>query len=351
MTIRAFLLGALATVSKQSFPLLVTKELTLPCTDGTLLAAQQWTLGEEEHTGVISNDNPQNILCIHGWMDNCRSFHHLGPALASQSNTKVVALDLPGHGWSSHKSQDAPPMVQAELAYYISEALHALEWDKCTLIGHSLGAGVCSLFAAAFPEQVDRLILLDGAGFLARKAEDAAKHARAHIVQRRIATRTSIQPPRMYRSIAVAIKSRRMAATKLPGNQILSYEAAEQLVIRATRRADDDNQEVQFCHDARFQWPSIQYMTWHQVEGIFDAVECQVCILLAENGWPFDPSQTERIKELLTPSHFQILPGSHYFHADPGTAEAVVQAVSQFLRDSELADDISEQRLKADTMN
>jgi pimeloyl-ACP methyl ester carboxylesterase len=345
MTIQAILLGALATFAKHSFPL-VTKELTLPCTDGTLLAAQQWTLGEEENTGVIGNDNPQNILCVHGWLDNCRSFHHLGPALASQSNTKVVALDLPGHGWSSHKSLDAPPMVQAELAYYISEALHALEWDKCTLIGHSLGAGISSLFAAAFPEQVDRLILLDGAGFLARKPEDAAKHARAHIVQRRIATRTSKQPPRTYPSLEVAIKSRRMAATKLPGSQILSYEAAEELVIRATRR-DDDEQGVQFRHDARFRWPSLQYMTWHQVEGIFDAVDSQVCILLAENGWPFDPPKLERTKELLTPSHFQILPGSHYFHADPGTAEAVTQAVLQFLRDSA---NISEKRLKVDTI-
>lgn len=79
-------------------------------------------------------------------------------------------------------------------------------------------------------------------------------------------------------------------------------------------------------------------MTWHQVEGIFDAVDSQVCILLAESGWPFDPSKLERTKELLTPSHFQILPGSHYFHADPGTAEAVAQAVLQFLRDSDLAD-------------
>jgi pimeloyl-ACP methyl ester carboxylesterase len=347
MTIQAFLLVALATVAKHSFPL-VTKELTLPCTDGTLLAAQQWALEEDEHTVVIGNDNQQNILCIHGWMDNCRSFHQLGPALASQSNTKVVALDLPGHGWSSHKSLDAPPMVQAEMAYYISEALHALEWDKCTLIGHSLGAGVSSLFAAAFPEQVERLILLDGAGFLARKSEEAAKHAREHIVQRRVATRTSKQPPRTFRSLEVAIKSRRMAATKLPGNQILSYEAAEELVIRATRR-DDHNQGVQFIHDARFQWPSIQYMTWHQVEGIFDAVDSQVCILLAENGWPFDPSKIERTKELLAPSHFQILPGSHYFHADPGTAEAVAEAVLQFLRDSDLAD-ISEESLKADTI-
>jgi pimeloyl-ACP methyl ester carboxylesterase len=346
MTMQAFLLGALATVAKHSSFPLVTKELTLPCTDGTLLAAQQWsTLGKEEHTGVTGNDNPLNILCIHGWMDNCRSFHHLGPALASQTkNTKVVALDLPGHGWSSHKSQDAPPMVQAELAYYISEALHALEWDKCTLIGHSLGAGVSSLFAAAFPEQVDRLILLDGAGFLARKPEDAAKHAREHVIQRRIATRT----PRTYPSLKVAIKSRRMAATKLPGNQILSYEAAEELVLRATRR-DNDNQQVQFCHDVRFQWPSIQYMTWHQVEGIFDAVDSQVCLLLAENGWPFDPFKIERTKELLTPSHFQILPGSHYFHADPGTAEAVAQAVLQFLLDSDLAD-ISAKRFKADTI-
>ena len=41
------------------------------------------------------------MLAIHGWLDNCDSFHYIGPGLAN-IGYQVIGVDLPGHGHSDH---------------------------------------------------------------------------------------------------------------------------------------------------------------------------------------------------------------------------------------------------------
>ena len=321
-------------------PGVMVKEITLPCSDGTVLAAQKF-VGSTVAANCNSQDdtttNNKTILCIHGWMDNCRSFHYLAPALAARTSQHVIALDLVGHGMSSHKSKDSPPMVQAEFAFYVSEAIEALgisENTDTTLIGHSLGAGISSLYAAAFPEQISKLVLLDGAGFLARDPKDSALHVRKHIETRQKKNQQSDQDPRMYPSIERAIKTRQFAASKMPGNQYISYEAAKELVKRGTVKLEEDGM-IHFRHDSRYAWPSIQYMTWPQSEGIFKVIEADTCLLIAEDGYPFKPDHMEQATGLLQPKLMRTLSGSHYFHADPETADTVVDSIMKFLTDDD----------------
>jgi pimeloyl-ACP methyl ester carboxylesterase len=298
-----------------------------------------------------NSPSKHRMLCIHGWMDNCRSFYSLAPALMEGiPDLEIVALDLPGHGQSSHKSVDAPPVVSAEAVYYIAEAINALQWNtndteatttttntstsKFAICGHSLGAAQATLYAATFPEQVSQLVLLDGGAFLTRDARNTGRHVREHIEERRkqTAIATKKAGARVYRTIELAIRTRRIAATYLPNSQTLSYEAAHELVRRATRRVNNEEQGVQFCNDPRYQWPSLQYMSWEQNEGMMEAIECPTCILLAEDGWPHKPEHVQRVKDILDPSTYEWLPGSHYFHADPDAAGAVSEAVLGFLR-------------------
>jgi hypothetical protein len=60
-----------------------------------------------------------------------------------------------------------------------------------------------------------------------------------------------------------------------------------------------------------------------------------VALVLAQDGWPFDAERHARTPELLRPAALHTLPGSHHFYADTDTAEAVVAAVAQFLRENE----------------
>lgn len=347
--VKRYLLQAFASListgSSKHLPCgLLLEELKLPTMDGTVLAAQRWTSHKTEVEGAPSSFD-HTIICTHGWLDNCRTFYELAPALALNLNAQVIAIDFPGHGLSSHKSLDAPPLVQADLVYYVCEALDAMSSSKSTmpispetkftLIGHSLGAGVASLTAAAFPERIEKLVLLDAASFLARKPEDTAVHVRNHITQRQ--NHDPKKEPNVLRNLEVAIRLRKQAATTMPGNkpgnkQTLSYEAARELV----KRGSDLDGGVKFGHDRRFSWPSIQYMTWEQIEGIFQSLgnsDVNTCLLIAEDGWPVESYQVDRVKELMRPKVFETLPGNHYFHANPDSSDLVSDKIVQFLKD------------------
>ena len=139
------------------------------CADGLQLAAQCYQ-------PAAAKPVRHKVLMLHGWLDNCRSFWKLAPHLQEDH---VVALDLPGHGKSQHKAKDGTPAILAEGIYYIADVLKQLEWKTdVTLIGHSMGAAMALGYAATFPEQVHQLILLKGAGPLARDASDTTKHMR-----------------------------------------------------------------------------------------------------------------------------------------------------------------------------
>ena len=364
-------------------------ERTYACTDGVKLATRQWSNNFESESD--NHRRTRKILCLHGWLDNAASFNRLAPCLLENLSlgsddkiaenagiipTEIVALDFPGHGLSSHKSVDGPPQLLAEYAYYVAELIEALKWgdqmddgktnhdkntvtdnsdndksdkesNKIILVGHSMGSGVSIVLCAAFPEWFAGLVLLEG-GIVARSANDASRHVRA-ACQRRLrsnrtlfpnvndGTSTSNNRAKVYSNLEAAIKARLSTTERMPGDQTLSYEAARDMVVRATLPAninDNDNEAVVFRHDPRLQWPSLQYYTREQVEAFMRDVRTSTvptCFLSAADGWPTDAWIESVVKDELQPVHLKQLSGSHHFHADPDTVGAVTREVVAFI--------------------
>jgi pimeloyl-ACP methyl ester carboxylesterase len=363
---------------------MVPETISLTCTDGIVLTGQSYQRqhssgnGDEKKNAVPSDfRRRRRILCLHGWMDNCRSYYYFAPQLlerikCDEHDVHLVALDFPGHGRSDHFGPGRPGMVLAELIVYVAEALRALGWTthhghssgsgdaatvaqqttkNITLVGHSMGAAVACLYAASFPEHIDKLVLLEGVGPLARPAVDAAKHVRKH-VEKRLLSPTLYAEPRRYENLELAVAARCRTARTWPGNQYLSETAARQLVEYGTKESTsttgDDNDVgttsttttlaaadyYQFRHDPRLQWPSLQFFTQEQTDGVYKDIQCPTALILAADGWPFDESTRRRTMELLRPVHTVTLPGSHHWHMDPDTAPAVVEQAAAFLRSS-----------------
>lgn len=346
-------------------------ELQLQCSDGLMLSALRW-----QNSPSTPDTATKRILCLHGWLDNAASFSEFAPSLATslrstnlkptnephhqEQSVDIVALDLPGHGKSDHKAQSGPHLILAEYIYYVREALAELRWTiekddpQLILVGHSMGAAIATIFAASYPDLISQLVLLEGIGPMSRPWQDTAKIMRDAVEKRRrynglhYSKQAKSQPikKKSHGSLEVAIDARIKAAASAPGQQSLSREAASTIVHRACQLGNDDidlqeaslnDSSVYFRHDWRLHLPSLLYFTEQQVEGIYADLQCSVCLVTAQSGWPIPPDQREKVCRQLKirARDDHILAGSHHFHADPETREAVVTKVSSFIQSIE----------------
>lgn len=99
----------------------------------------------------------ETVVLLHGLTGAAEDWE--GVALLLSADMRLVALEARGHG-ASDWSADAAYTGDAHFADVIS-ALDGLGIDRCTLAGFSMGGGVAILTAAAAPERVARLVVVD----------------------------------------------------------------------------------------------------------------------------------------------------------------------------------------------
>uniref|UniRef100_A0A1B0DIM7 AB hydrolase-1 domain-containing protein n=1 Tax=Phlebotomus papatasi TaxID=29031 RepID=A0A1B0DIM7_PHLPP len=100
------------------------------------------------------------ILILHGWLDNAGSYDTLIPLLP-KDRISYLAIDLPGHGFSSH-IPEGMTYSHYDYLWLIHRIREIYGWPKVSLMGHSLGAVLNFLYTAIFPQDVDMIINLDG---------------------------------------------------------------------------------------------------------------------------------------------------------------------------------------------
>jgi pimeloyl-ACP methyl ester carboxylesterase len=89
---------------------------------------------------------------------------------------RLVAWDAPGYGGSTPLAPEKPKA--ADYAGRLAAMLDALRVDRLSLVGHSLGALMAGAFAAAHPDRVNALILLDPASGYGAATEEARNRMR-----------------------------------------------------------------------------------------------------------------------------------------------------------------------------
>jgi pimeloyl-ACP methyl ester carboxylesterase len=74
---------------------------------------------------------------------------------------RVYAMDLVGHGLSDKPAVDYSLAFATEVASGFAQALGI---ERASLIGHSIGGVIAMTMAINFPEEVDKLVLVDSGG-------------------------------------------------------------------------------------------------------------------------------------------------------------------------------------------
>lgn len=101
------------------------------------------------------------VLLIHGMSSSLHTFDSV--AIDLKKNHRVISLDLPAFGLTGPN-----PKNLYSLDYYadfLDQFRQRLKINKWSLAGNSLGGAIAWNYAVRFPNQMNRLILIDAAGY------------------------------------------------------------------------------------------------------------------------------------------------------------------------------------------
>ncbi|MET0552456.1 MAG: alpha/beta fold hydrolase [Vicinamibacteria bacterium] len=99
------------------------------------------------------------VVLLHGLASSIYTWSETLPGLAARHD--VVALDFPGFGGTETR----PTLTADDLARVVPAVADGLGLGAYDLVGHSLGGAIAAVTAAAHPQRVRRLVLVDAAGF------------------------------------------------------------------------------------------------------------------------------------------------------------------------------------------
>lgn len=243
------------------------------------------------------------LLALHGWLDNAASFEPLLPELA---DVDLVALDLAGHGASEHRATGYD-YVYADWVHDVIDVLDSLGWERADLLGHSMGATIASTVAAAAPERVRRLALIEGLGPLGGDAGAAGLRLREAIAARRAYEARAGEPPRRIPTMEAAVTARLMATP-------MRVEDAERIVDRNLQATEDG---FAWRSDPRLRLPSTLRLNEEAVQSILRAIEAPT-LLVAATPSPsyFTPAQRAARAACVRDLRVEVLEGGHHLHME-----------------------------------
>lgn len=120
---------------------------------------QRWVRVDEQPLNVIEMGEGHPIVFVHGLSGSWPNWLEQLPVFARSH--RVIALDLPGFG---HSPMPREQITIAGYARVLDGLLEALGVDAATLVGNSMGGFIAAELAIAYPQRVERMVLVSAAG-------------------------------------------------------------------------------------------------------------------------------------------------------------------------------------------
>lgn len=262
---------------------------------------------------AIGVDTQPIVLCLHGWLDNAASFI---PLMNVLDGYHVISIDWPGHGLSSHRSADAH--------YHFIDYVHDLlllfehnQWPAIHIVAHSMGGMIASAFAAAFPEKVKTLTLIDSIGFISARSEHTTQQLRSGLLSR-LAIKEKRKP--QHPNIESAISARRKVSD-------LSYKDAKLIVERG---CVDTHQGITWRSDSRLRNTSPYRLTFSQAAQFIKDIQTPTQLIYGDNGIELVEKGLVHFAPLFNQLTLIKLVGGHHIHMEQ--AQESASHIKQFIK-------------------
>ncbi|HEU0276789.1 MAG TPA: alpha/beta hydrolase [Rhodanobacteraceae bacterium] len=255
------------------------------------------------------------LIVLHGWLDNAASFGRVAPLLAA--HRRVIALDLPGHGHSAHLPAEARRYHFVDQIDGVLDAADALGLAQFDLLGHSLGAGIAAMVAAATPARIGRLALIEGLGPLADGEADTLRRWREAYAPRGVRRRS----PRIFPTVEDAVAARVAAGGGLAADEVRP-------IVERNLEAVADG--FAWRSDTRLRRATPLRAAEAQVRHVIAGIVAPTLLLLADPATPYLPTAVMSGRAACVP-HITVarVTGPHHLHIRH--PEAVAARLTRFL--------------------
>ncbi|XP_043253737.1 probable serine hydrolase isoform X1 [Colletes gigas] len=267
----------------------------------------------------------QPILALHGWQDNCGTFDTMIALLPS--DVAVLALDLPGHGHSSHFPIGQFYHVLWDGLLSLRRIVKYYKWTKAKLLGHSLGGAISFLYAASYPDEVEFLISIDIAGPSVKNITESAGITGVTVDRFLKYERLEFDSVPSYtydEALQIVEDAYQGSITK---------ESAAILMKRGTRPSSEPKRYC-FSRDARLKVSLLSMPSMDLLLAYAAKITCAYLNIRASNGLKYD--RPENYNEIL--DHIKIgakrfeyheVEGTHHVHLN--NPERVAPLIAKFI--------------------
>jgi pimeloyl-ACP methyl ester carboxylesterase len=246
------------------------------------------------------------LILLHGGRDHSRSWDWTAQAL--RDTWHVIAPDLRGHG-DSDWSPDGDYSGVANL-YDFAQLVHQLKLAPVTIVAHSYGGNIALRYAGVYPENVRKIVAVEGLGpspkmRAERAAIPPAKRLRDWIEAKRNAAG---RMPHRYATLDEAY------ARMKDANHHLSDEQARHLTIHGVSQNEDGTYSWKFDPYMRVFGPVD--MPESDVETLWGAITCPALLMYGADSWASNPEKDGRIKAFKSARVIVFEKAGHWLHHD-----------------------------------
>ena len=197
-----------------------------------------------------------------------------------------------------------------DYVYDLAQLVHQTNISPVTVIGHSLGGMISLQYAGLYPQNVKKIVAIEGLGMPPKKVNSEQNlSVDTHLVKwvgylRKLSGRR----PHRYKSIPDAV------ARMTEANQRLTAEQAHHLTIHGVNQNEDGTFSWKFDNYLNV-WPVVD-LDAEAVAALWEGIKCPVLLLWGKDSFFSSPAKDGRIEHFQDARLIEYENAGHWLHHD-----------------------------------
>ncbi|MFP6807254.1 MAG: alpha/beta hydrolase [Pseudomonadales bacterium] len=249
------------------------------------------------------NPDAPPLLLVHGNRDHCHNWDWVAQELRDEYH--IIAPDFRGHGDSAWVFGSA--YSHSEYVYDLAQLIHQQHLAPLHMIAHSLGGGVALRYAGIYPENIKKLIVIEGTGGPSWTMQEKPAHER---MREWIESNRTISGrlPKRYPSLEDAYRRMHDANSHLRDDQ------ARHLTIHGSNQNEDGTYSWKFDNYTHVMSP--YDMNQAQTRELWSRIDAPVLLVSGSESWMAEGQTEDPSTHFQNARHEVLKQAGHWVHHD-----------------------------------